>query len=326
MTAGICVAILGATHGHSNLYVPALRKDSRVSRIVAVDKDLAAMLRRPLSANFEANYGDAEAMLRAESPDVVIVLGKHSEMAAYALSALDSGAHVVLEKPGGLRLESVEATRIVASERSSRVTVPFVQRMGGLAEALAYAGRIEHLSLQFHAGPIQRYRENGMDWILDDTFAGGGVLLNLGVHFIDLFLHLAGDDVLDVKGIRRFGDSSISVEDSVHLLLTTSTSTAAIQVSYNFPTPQRHVAITCHGSDAFVTVNARGDVEIATGSGVRRTSVDVNSDHYYAPWVRALLDAVVGKGIDPAVGRGSLATIDDLVAVRKVTDQLLPKM
>ena len=47
-------------------------------------------------------------------------------------------------------------------------------------------------SVQFIAGPPDRYLTHGSPWMVDINRAGGGCMVNLAPHFVDLFLRSAG--------------------------------------------------------------------------------------------------------------------------------------
>ncbi|HSJ05456.1 MAG TPA: Gfo/Idh/MocA family oxidoreductase [Longimicrobiales bacterium] len=134
------------------------------------------------------------ALLRPDI-DVVVVATPNAWLADVAVAALEAGKHVLMEKPMGRGLE--EALRIArAAEGSSGVLrIGFNHRHHpGIRQA---AERVRSGAL----GPLitlrARYGHGGRpglerEWRSDPVQAGGGELLDQGVHLADLFHWLAG--------------------------------------------------------------------------------------------------------------------------------------
>ncbi|HRA48387.1 MAG TPA: Gfo/Idh/MocA family oxidoreductase, partial [Thermomicrobiales bacterium] len=121
-----------------------------------------------------------------------------------AIAALRAGKHVLLEKP--IALDSVEGAEIVAeAERCGRVL--------GIAYSKRYRADVQLLRKQVQAGALGEIyyakafwmRRAGIPglgtWFTSKTLAGGGSLIDLGVHVIDMVLYLMGNpEVTTVSG------------------------------------------------------------------------------------------------------------------------------
>ena len=86
-------------------------------------------------------------------------------------------------------------------------------------EAEGRLGKLAHGHFRIVNGPPQRYRDDGVGWMLDPAIGGGGALRNLGIHGIDAALSLA-------QGALRVVSASIGnrihdepVEDHAHVTL-----------------------------------------------------------------------------------------------------------
>lgn len=313
------VAIVGANHGHTKFYLGALSDDTRV-RSVSLSGPKDHLAKYVDHDKVGPVFAQPRDMLDATDPDLVFVLGRHCDMAESAALALDRGVPIVLEKPGGMTSEDVAGIRTSARERGIPVLVPFVQRSGPLPGLFDAVGELRHAHLEFLAGPAKRYRDSGNSWLLDPATAGGGVLLNLGVHFIDMALWKAagGTAPVEVRGQLTTIDPTIGVEDYASVTMTTASGAiAGVDCSYTYPrVPGRHVAYVLRGDDGFVSVDSTGRGLLTTPAGVVPFEIDVDSDTYYRSWVTTLLD-----GFD--TGFPGVATISDLVAVRDVTDRVM---
>jgi predicted dehydrogenase len=135
-----------------------------------------------------------EELLEAR-PEVVVVATVHDRLAELAERALVAGAHVLVEKPAGISVGQVE--RLIETQQATGrlVKVGFNHRFHeGIARAVqeVHSGRhgeLMHLGARYgHCGRPDYNRE----WRADPARAGGGELVDQGMHLLDLSNWLAG--------------------------------------------------------------------------------------------------------------------------------------
>ena len=94
--------------------------------------------------------------------------------------------------------------------------VPFVIRYSPLIDTIreiAAGEALQYIVFKFVGGMVDRYHEQRVEWMLHRATAGGGPLLNLGVHFLDLCRVLLPDTQTacrrrrDVQPLRRTSTS-----------------------------------------------------------------------------------------------------------------------
>ncbi len=139
-------------------------------------------------------YTDEAEMLR-ELPeiDVVSVCTWNSAHAPCTIMALDAGKHVLCEKPMASTLEEAEAMQEAAERNGKLLMIGFVRRFGrdcDLATKLICEGKLGEI----YYAKAQYLRRNGHPggWFGKKEFSGGGPLIDLGVHSIDLVRYLMG--------------------------------------------------------------------------------------------------------------------------------------
>lgn len=128
--------------------------------------------------------------------DVVVVSTPNAYLAPITVAALNSGKHVLIEKPPGRNLE--EAQRIDAAVRTSRRRVLKVGFNHRYHPAIARAYQL--LTSGAIGEPINgraRYGHGGRpgydkEWRGDSELAGGGELTDQGVHLADLINWMLG--------------------------------------------------------------------------------------------------------------------------------------
>ncbi len=190
MTIRCAVIGLGMGRWHAHDY--AKHPDAKLVAVADPDQSRAEALAKELNCTA---YSDPAAMLKAEKPDVVSVATPNKFHAPWSIAALEAGAHVLCEKP--MAMNAAEArTILVAAERAKRrVMINFSYRFN---PAAAYLKKeVERGVLgTIYAGRTVWHRRRGMPgfggWFGQKALSGGGPLIDLGVHRLDLALWLMG--------------------------------------------------------------------------------------------------------------------------------------
>lgn len=159
--------------------------------------------------------------LLALQPDWVFIATPHAVAVESTIFLLNSGVRILVEKPLGR--SASEAERIVDNcMDDDQLWVGLNYRFfDGIAALLrdVREGRFGQLVsmnvLMGHGGAP------GMEtsWKIDPVIAGGGCLIDPGIHLLDLCLLVAGDDVVPVGGQSWNGFWRTGVEEECHLLL-----------------------------------------------------------------------------------------------------------
>ncbi len=157
--------------------------------------DLNAERAKEKSERFGAAraFASLEEMLADDRIDAISVCTWNDSHAAIAIAALNAGKHVLVEKPLS-REHSETAAIVAAAERSGKlVQVGFVRRFGGNAKTLKAfidAGRLGNI---YHARAVNiRRLGNPGGWFADRARSGGGPLIDIGIHVLDLCWYLMG--------------------------------------------------------------------------------------------------------------------------------------
>src|SRR5690606_33545149 len=156
-----------------------------------------------------ASDQDFRTLCRRTKPDFVFALGRHVDMPDQAEFLAAEGIPFALEKPCGTTVEQVARLARLVADRDAFCAVPLVFRNGRffllIQELAAEDGGIQHMAFRFIAGFPQRYLDSGCAWNLDPALAGGGCMLNLGCHFVDIVQAAWGDDARPVAA--RFSNA-----------------------------------------------------------------------------------------------------------------------
>jgi predicted dehydrogenase len=145
----------------------------------------------------EKGYTDYRAMIEQEKLDIVSVGTPNFAHAEPSIFALDHGCHVLVEKPlARTYAEGIEMIR--AAERNDRILqVMFNQRYRPDVQVVQRFVDEGGLGEIYHAKARWLRRDGipgrGRKWFVSKELAGGGPLIDLGVHMLDMGLHLMGE-------------------------------------------------------------------------------------------------------------------------------------
>ncbi|MFW6017629.1 MAG: Gfo/Idh/MocA family protein [Halapricum sp.] len=306
------VGIVGL--GGIGAYHAKLLAENDATLVAGLDVDPAARQR------FEAEHGvdtftDRTAFY--DAVDAVIVTTPNAYHEEYTVGALQAGRPVLVEKPLAHTLESAERIAKAAREADEICMVGFHNRFDPRAEALAayredgFFGTIQHVDATY----VRRRGVPGTGtWFTDADVAGGGALIDIGVHALDLVLSLLSfPEITEVSGVARStfgqrddyvdvdgwgsGDGAVSVDDSVTAQLrTVDDATISLDVAWAANRTDEQ-AFRLRGTDGGAHLDMDGDLTLyeSVGRGVdhhRTTTVETPEYDGHAAEQRAFLEAV----------------------------------
>jgi predicted dehydrogenase len=116
--------------------------------------------------------------------------------------ALEAGKHVLCEKPMAINVEEALAMQAAADQNGKVLMIGFVRRFGRDCRVVTDLIENDRLGDIYYA-KAQYLRRNGNPggWFGNTALSGGGPLIDLGVHSIDLIRYLMGrKKVISVYG------------------------------------------------------------------------------------------------------------------------------
>ncbi|RMD74046.1 MAG: gfo/Idh/MocA family oxidoreductase, partial [Lentisphaerae bacterium] len=144
----------------------------------------------------EKVYDSADALIQANDIDAVIVASANRYHAEHAIKALQQGKHVLCEKP--MALNSSQAREIVKTQKSTGRTLM-------VAHQMRWEGISQTIKQQIDKGELGKiynakagwWRRCGIpgwgSWFTRMEESGGGPLIDIGVHMLDLSIWLMGN-------------------------------------------------------------------------------------------------------------------------------------
>lgn len=193
MRRSIGVAVIGCgLIGRRRAETAARDERSAVRVVVDTDAARASELAAEYGAEASAEW---EAAIGRPDIDLVVVATPNGHLAEIGCAALRQGRHVLIEKPMGRNLAEARMLADAAAASGRVLKIGFNHRYHpALAEVIAGVaggeiGRVVGVRARYgHGGRLGCEKE----WRGDPELAGGGHLLDQGIHVADLIHAVAG--------------------------------------------------------------------------------------------------------------------------------------
>ncbi len=168
-------------------------------------------------------YTSYDAMLAAGGLDAVYVASPVDLHAPQTLAALERGLHVLVEKPMAMHAGQAAAMVDAADRAGLTLGIAFYHRLYPInlrVRQLVQSGELGEL-IALHAntsGPFGMTPDDPKFWRVDHAQSGGGPLMDLGSHRLDIFYSLAGT----AARVAAFSDRRVipgDVEDTASVIV-----------------------------------------------------------------------------------------------------------
>ena len=181
------VGVIG-TGKHGNRYINHIQNDIKNMKLHSICSRRGKSSDGPFKV-----FNDHKDMIRSDLNVVIIATptGTHFEI---AMDAMEAGKHLLVEKP--MAVNSDQCRKMIDSSRTNNVKLMVAQTLRynptiiKLKQMMRDHGPIESISMEQHLEPPDR------EWLYDKDMAGGGVLLNTGVHIFDTIRFLTDSDII----------------------------------------------------------------------------------------------------------------------------------
>lgn len=213
--------------GIAGMGVLGTRRKERIDRhpamkvVATCDRDFGGEGVGPDGIRYYQNYHG----LLTEKLDVLFVCLTNDVAAEVTIAGLEAGHHVFCEKPPGCNVEEIR--RVIEVERKHpglKLMYGFNHRYhSSVQDALRIyqsgeLGRVINMRGVYGKAKLATF--NQPDWRTKRAIAGGGVLLDQGIHIVDLMSVFGGDfsDVHSFISNRHWG---FDVEDNAYAIMRT---------------------------------------------------------------------------------------------------------
>src|SRR5262245_22334846 len=215
--------------------LPALRRCRSLKLVGMVDRDHGWAAQVARRAGVGAAYADHRDLIG--HVDAVLVATPNRTHADIVCDLLAHGVHVLCEKPLGTTAEEVECMLKAAARGGARLMTAHCLRFSPNFELLktvidaGWIGHVEQVQATI-GGPYEGVARR-TDFRRQRALSGGGVLMDLGVHVLDLTVWLAGRAPIGVDYAASYADGWEVETDAEVGLRFPDDAQASVQASFS---------------------------------------------------------------------------------------------
>ena len=314
--SGATVALVMRKHSrHRAFFLEALRDLEDVGAVALVDPEAGtgggtvAETRATLGDKPLLTYSSWDDMLKAEQPAMAIVTVTGAEAPDAIRPVLEARIPVLAEKPACVRAEDFAGLVELAEKNNTHLMLALCNRLapwvpdarrivqeGGLGRL--YAGRVLNVADQ-----TRIWEPRTRDWSFRKAEAGGGHLIWLGIHWLDMLLYLTGDQVAEVQAMAgNVGGGPIDVEDLANVNLRLKSGAQVSLISGYVLDADKQIDLTLWGSKGWMrfdmaqsAIDWHSPDDSMNAANDRRFHYSSPGRGGYTPFTRDCLRASLGK-------------------------------
>lgn len=319
------VAVIGCG-SISQTHFDSIRDIQGASLYAVVDPD-PDKVRKVSEKEKCLGYYDYRDLLNNEDIHVVHITTPHYRHRDIAVELARAGKHILLEKP--LAETHEEAVALCENLRGLNIKSgivyqnrfnPTVKLLKKLISQETYGRLLGVKGILTWNRELPYYRDS--NWRGQISTEGGGVLINQGIHTIDILQWLGGD-IRSVRGSaskHKFGEE-VEVEDTSEIFMEFQSGARGIFFASNNYSCNSSVEIEAHCEEAILNIKNgrlrlyRDDCEEILLEDHRRSSVKDYYGNGHLDLIRNFYDSIRGKD-------GTVISLDEGLKALKIIDTI----
>jgi predicted dehydrogenase len=207
----IKVGIIGAGGIARGAHIPSYQRLKDVEIMAVCDINEEAAKQAAKDFNIPRVFSDYNDLLKLRELDAVSVCTPNAFHAPATIAALNAGKHVLCEKPMALNAKEGKAMVDAAKKNKKLLQVGFHMRFEAGSQLLKRFIEVGELGEIYYARAIFLRRRGIPSWgvFTRKDLQGGGALVDIGVHILDLVIWLMGSPKpVSVSGMActKFGN------------------------------------------------------------------------------------------------------------------------
>ncbi len=259
-------------------------------------------------------YDDWRELVEREDVDAITICSPNAFHRDQAVAAAKAGKHVLVEKP--VAVSAAEADEMIAAAQQARVVLQVAHNLRYVPAVLAARdvvrggrlGNIVGLRAAFgHGGPQVWAPE--ASWFFDRTRSGGGALIDLGIHIIDVVNFVTG---LDARAVTAMTAGNEPCEDAAQLVVSFGNGAIGSVHASWLARPAPDMSLTIFGTDGTLHFDVRTPLTFRPADGkkeqIELPDVTANPFDDFARVVSG--EEPVGPAASGEEARNAIAIVD----------------
>lgn len=260
------VALITHAEGaHLSAYIEGLAKTAEVGAVSLCDPTGAteAVVRKGVGEKMKGSYRSLKDLMKARKPVAALITMEAKASPPAIDEALDAGLHVMAEKPACVRAEDFAPLVAKANAKQRNLMLALANRVDAVmqeARRLIVSdsiGKIYGMELHTIADQTRLTRPAyHQSWFAQKARGGGGHLIWLGIHWLDLAMFLSGSRITEIAGFTgNIGGQPLDVEDSASVAFRFANGTFGNLTSGYYLDRGKHLLIKVWGSKGWIEIN-----------------------------------------------------------------------
>lgn len=251
---------------HGSALAEAIVRTGSLRLVASADPDEKAAERAAAFGIQVSTHDGIDSLLAESDVDAVVIATPHHLLAPVALAALRAGKHVLAEKPMALNEHEAKEVELAAASAS-------VCYMSGYSFRFSMAGYVRDLLAAGVAGEIQAITGSIGTGPMNSGWAaypetGGGPLLYVGCHLVDLIIWFFADEPVGVYAdLRRRGDTGADETSAIQMRFAKG---GFAQCLVTQAAPSLFYELDIHGRNGSIALRGRNflqfEIEVASSS------------------------------------------------------------
>ena len=238
--------------------IPGMMLANNVELVSVMDANLQVAEAVKEKYNAKYAFDNYEAILAQDEIEAVYIASPVFFHKEQAIAAAKAKKHILLEKPVALTVEDAEEIKKVCEENGVKISIGFLMRFHG------YHQRIKEIIAEGKIGDIVSMRGQFTCWYPDiegawrqkKSMSGGGALVDMGIHVIDLLQYLSGLKAKEVIAFNQTQTFSYEVDDSSALVMKMCNgSTAFVDSNFNIPDAASVAKLEIYGTKGSIVAS-----------------------------------------------------------------------
>lgn len=336
------VAVIGCGTIARGEHIPAYQKSGVAEIKYVVDEILERAEQTAKEFGIPHFSNDLQVVLDDPEIDAISVCTPNTTHAPISIAAMKAGKHVLCEKPAGMNYDEVAEMKRVADETDKILNIGVVNRYNTAVnkiKELVDSGELGHVYHVYCSFRSHRSIPGLGGPFTIKAKSGGGVLIDWGVHFIDLIFYILGEQTkaravsgatygeiganieeytyTDMWAGPPVLDGQFNVDDFVTGLIRTTGPTISLNGAWAQNIGEQAMFVEILGSKAGVKLQYMGDFKLySTKNGMLlETETKYQKKNMYEEEIKGFLASV-------AEHKKDRANIDQILQTAKVLDAI----
>ena len=328
--------ITNSEGAHLGAYLEALARTEEVEAVFLADATGGTIPQatKILGDKLKKTFNDTRQMLREGQPVLTLVSLEAALAPPEIAAALDAGSHVFAEKPACVRVEDFAPLVQKADGKHLNLMLALANRLNSpvkearrLIESGLF-GKIYGIEMHIVADQTRLKRaEYHKTWFASKARGGGGHLIWLGLHWLDLATFMTGLKVKEVSALTAVaGGQPLDVEDSAALVMRFDNGSLGTLTSGYYLDKGYHTHIKIWGEHGWLELSGMEDGPLtyySTKAG-REAKIErfepLKVESGYTPFVRAAVRACAGLEAPPITAQDGLRVLKTVFASYKAAE------